>query len=99
MLITFSSPTLATVSNPHRKIQARFPDTYLSVDWKSPVQCRLKLLQVDNSPPGQSPPASNQAHEAFIRAVLNWDPRARIRTARAVYNGRDDYLRLTANKA
>lgn len=39
------------------------------------------------------PGASVERHEKVIVGLLDYDPRATIRTTRAIYHGRDDYRR------
>lgn len=85
MLITFStdSPKLA---GPMQAAHAIEPAVCAEQTWKRPNQVRLTLRLL-----GSSQIASSQAHEAFIGAVFVQDPRATIKTARALYRGAADY--------
>lgn len=102
MLITFSRSgnagvPLNWISGPLKLAQAIDRDVCAETTWKRPNQARLtlRILATDA-------PASTKTHEAFIKAILDLDPAAAIKTARAVYRGKADYDRqhgLTRIKA
>lgn len=56
--------------------------------WWMPQGARFIL--VDR--PMSDPPATFEQHDQVIRALLELDPRARIRTALGTFDGLDDWL-------
>ena len=96
MLITFSMPTVAfsTLAIPVKAAQAIEPHVAMAHTWKRDNQARvtLKILGEDRA-------ASTQAHEAFIAELLRQDPRATVKTSRAVYVGLADYEKQTRSIA
>ena len=57
------------------------------IRWWNPTQARFVLVRA----PMSRAPASYAAHDHVIRELLTLDPKARIRTAIAIYDGLDDY--------
>ncbi len=60
---------------------------YANVKWSDPFSVRFTL---HSDGPG-SAPADTETHDKVIRALLELDPEALVRTARAVYDGRSDF--------
>lgn len=82
MLITFSQAPLAPHDTHESALRfAAWGVPAVEVKWTRGREVRFTL-----------PGATVEQHESVIRALLELDPLARIRTARAVYEGRDDYL-------
>ena len=90
MLITFSfdSAPALHLTKPLEAAHAIEPTVCAEQTWKRPNQVRLTLRLL-----GSRQPASSNAHEAFIAAVFRQDPRATVKTARALYKGAADYRR------
>ena len=60
---------------------------YAKIRWWMPQGARFILIasNVDDTP------ATFEQHDQVIRALLELDPRARVRTALATYDGKDDF--------
>ena len=93
MLLTLSIATLwpedivrqaATKANAHARIKWARPSDLPHL----PAECRFKLVEA----PHAFKPASSAAHDRFIGELFAQDPDATVRTARAVYEGRNDFL-------
>lgn len=65
---------------------ARKAGCYARVKWATTNQCRFILLDR----PLSTTTATFAQHDAVIAALLDLDPDAYVRTARATYEGRDD---------
>lgn len=78
MLISFSQPRLGGEEHLHEIAGAS--GTRAKMTWSNPHEIRFTL-----------PGATEAQHESVIRALLELDPHARIRTARAVYESLEDY--------
>lgn len=78
MEIKFSKPVGSEVGTIYR--MARAADVAVKLTSANGRRVRFTL-----------PAASTSAHDRVIRALLELDPDATIRTARAVYEGLDDY--------
>lgn len=85
MLITFSTP----LANPCDVIRDAAIDAgcYASITWSRSPQVRFILT---TEAFGNSP-ASSDKHDAVIKTILTLDPDATVRTARAVYEGLQDF--------
>lgn len=105
MLLTLSIPTLypedivrqaAAKANAHARIKWGKPATPPHL----PAECRFKLVEAHDGVPAceSYKPASSAAHDVFIRALFVVDPRAIVRTAKAVYDGAKDFESQCANR-
>lgn len=68
---------------------ARMAHCVAAIKWAEPYECRFTLHASANDLRS----ATSAQHDAVIAALLDVDVDARIRTAKATYNGRDDYRR------
>ena len=66
---------------------AKAKGCFASIRWSTPTQVRYVL--VDR--PGSHRQAPSEVQDQVIRAVLTLDQQATIRTARAVFEGLDDF--------
>ena len=71
----------------HVRKAAEAHHCYANVKWSDPFSVRFTL---HSDGPG-SPPADSATHDKVIRSLLELDPDATIRTARAIYEGLNDF--------
>ncbi len=74
---------------PEQPIRAAAKDAgvYARIKWGRMSEARFILC----SEFGGYQPATTEAHDRVIRALLTLDPDAVVRTAKAIYSGRDDF--------
>ena len=72
----------------HVRKAAEAAHCYANVKWSDPFSVRF-TLHADG--PG-SAPADEVAHDEVIRQLLMLDPDATVRTARAIYEGWEDFI-------
>ena len=60
---------------------------YARIKWWMPQGARFILVAA----PMSDQPATFEQHDSVIRALLELDPRARVRTARATYESLEDF--------
>ena len=75
----------------HVRKAAEAAHCYANVKWSDPFSVRFTLHA---SGPG-SAPADTATHDKVIRSLLDLDPNATVRTARAIYEGLADYQTQT----
>lgn len=85
MLIKLSEPNLFF----DLQIQGAAEATgcYGRIRWAKPCEVRFVLV----ARPLSNTPATCEQHEQVIRSLLQLDPKAKIRTAKAFYDGLADY--------
>lgn len=103
MEIRFSKAHAKSVQNPNDPRYANALDNYVSSVVEEqratagPIRqhghaVRFALYTNDGTYGGSNPkPATAETHDRVIRALLTLDPDATIRTARAVYEGLEDF--------
>lgn len=85
MIIHLSSPDLYFDKRIERIAEGA--GCHARIRWSTPVEVRFALVER----PMSDKPASYAAHDNVIRKLLGLDPKARVRTAVAVYDGLDDF--------
>ena len=71
----------------HVRKAAEAHHCYANVKWSDPFSVRFTLHA---NGPG-SAPADSDTHDKVIRSLLELDPDATVRTARAIYDGKADF--------
>ncbi len=71
----------------HVRKAAEAAHCYANVKWSDPFSVRFTL---HSDGPG-SAPADTETHDRVIRTLLELDPDATVRTARAVFEGLQDF--------